>query len=60
MSNSRIKATIKISDNISENEFNDLTEGLKKINGFDFCVDSFVLLKPLGLSDKFGVKQYRN
>ena len=38
------KATIKIMHDITDEEINTLLEGLKKIKGFDFSINSYVKL----------------
>ena len=36
------KATIKIMDNVSDEEIKKLFEGLKKIKGFEFGINAFI------------------
>jgi hypothetical protein len=39
------KATVKIMENVTDEELDVLVKGLKKIQGFDFSIDTFVILK---------------
>ncbi len=39
------RATVKIMENVTDQELDVLIKALKKIQGFDFSVDSFVIIK---------------
>ncbi len=39
------RATVKIMENITDQELDALIKVLKKIQGFDFSVNSFVIIK---------------
>ena len=40
------KATIKIMDNVTDEEIKKLIEGLKKIKGFEFGINAFIKTNP--------------
>jgi glutaredoxin-related protein len=42
------RATVKIMENVTDEELNVLVKGLKKIQGFGFSIDTFVILKSSG------------
>lgn len=39
------EATVKIMENVTDEELVVLVKGLEKIQGFDFSIDTFVILK---------------
>jgi hypothetical protein len=39
------KATVKIMENVTDEELDVLVRGLRKIQGFDFSIDTFVVIK---------------
>lgn len=39
------RATVKIMENVTDQELDALVKGLKKIQGFDFSIDAFVIIK---------------
>jgi hypothetical protein len=39
------RATVKVMENVTDQELEALVKGLKKIQGFDFSIDSFVIIK---------------
>ena len=39
------RATVKIMENMTNAELDMLVKGLKKIQGFDFSIDTFVVIK---------------
>jgi hypothetical protein len=39
------RATVKIMENVTDEESDTLIKGLKKIQGFDFSIDTFVIIK---------------
>lgn len=39
------RATVKVMENVTDEEFDALIKGLKKIQGFDFSIDTFVIIK---------------
>lgn len=39
------RATVKIIENVTDEELDVLVKGPKKIQGFDFSIDTFVTLK---------------
>jgi hypothetical protein len=38
------KIHVKVMENVTDTELNQLIEGLKKINGFEFTLDSFTVI----------------
>jgi hypothetical protein len=51
----RKKVTVKIMENITDTELNQLVEGLKKIEGFAFSIDSFVLVASTASDQEKGL-----
>ena len=41
----KIKVNVKIMENVTKSEVERLAEGLSKIEGFEFLVDSFFIVK---------------
>jgi hypothetical protein len=39
------KATVKIMENVTDAELDALVKGLRKIQGFDFSIDAFMIIK---------------
>ena len=39
------RATLKIMENVTNQKLDALVKGLKKIQGFDFSIDTFVIIK---------------
>ena len=39
------RATVKIMENVTDQELDALVKRLKKIQGFDFSIDTFVIIK---------------
>lgn len=39
------RATVKVMENVTDQELDAVVKGLKKIQGFDFSIDTFVILK---------------
>lgn len=45
MEGNKRRATIKIMENVTDEESDVLVKGLRKIQGFDFSIDTFVVIK---------------
>ncbi len=39
------RTTVKIMENVTDQELDASVKGLKKIQGFDFSIDTFVIIK---------------
>jgi hypothetical protein len=39
------RATVKIMENVTDEELDVLVKGLRKIQGFEFSIDTFVVIK---------------
>jgi hypothetical protein len=51
MSSEKKKVHVRVIENITDTELNELIEGLKRIEGFNFSVDNFVIVNQ-SLSDR--------
>lgn len=45
MDGNKRRATVKIMENVTDEELDVLVKGLRKIQGFDFSIDTFVVIK---------------
>lgn len=45
MDGNKRRATVKIMENVTDEELDVLVNGLRKIQGFDFSIDAFVVIK---------------
>jgi hypothetical protein len=43
--NEKRRATVKITEDVTDEELDLLLKGLRKIQGFDFSIDAFVRIK---------------
>jgi hypothetical protein len=55
--NNKKKVHVKMMENVTDEELNQLVEGLKKIEGFNFTIDSFVIVSQTSYHDDQNVPQ---
>ena len=51
----RKKVTVKIMENVTDTELNQLVKGLKKIEDFAFSIDNFVLVASTASGQEKGL-----